>query len=174
MGIPEMNLFEVFWDRYETIRQQLIESGPREGPTLQNNEAVDKLRRECDVIKETVLGHPESFKKIRCWMIDVKGMSAECDVSEKLVMDCEEDAIRHFGHKYIEQFGALPSEVREVMAMWNLTDSGGGGGCWYLGCHCTEEEAKNLCTELYHRFHHAIERGLLIVERKPWSLKLAE
>ena len=107
-------------------------------------------------------------------MIDVRGSQAEAKITKELVGEINRDAEEGLGHEYIEHFGALPTEVRRVMAMWNLTDSGGGCGCWHLGCHCTEQEAKDLCTELYRIFHRAIDAGLLVVERKLWSLRLAD
>jgi hypothetical protein len=84
------------------------------------------------------------------------------------------NAIQGLGHQYTKQFGALTSEVRDVMAQWNLTDSGGGCGRWHLGCHCTEEEARKLCEALYNKFSAAIDSGLLKVERKAWSLRLKD
>jgi hypothetical protein len=163
--------FDELWKRYTDVREELNALLPTEGPAAEDP-TIKELERARLVLSWAVLGHPDSFKKVRCWMIDVKGRMSECDISPEMVRNVQNDAVQNRGHKYVEQFGALPSEVRNVMVMWNLTDSGGGCGCWHLGCHCTEEEAHELCCELYQRFGYAIEKGLLIVERKFWSLRL--
>ena len=165
--------FRDLWARYQQVRDELLEREPCEGP-INPSETDDELRHAEEILSEVILGHPESFKKVRCWMVDANGCEGEAELTEELVKEVNKDAVENLGHQYIQHFGALAAEVREVMMKWNLTDSGGGCGCWQLGCHCTEEEAKDLCTELYHRFHHAIDAGLLVVERKPWSLRLAE
>jgi hypothetical protein len=146
---------------------------PKEGPVASELPKYTILRQRYDKLTQIVLSHPDSFDRVRCWMVDAKGNKAECEVSPDLLAEMEDGISQGLEHKYIERFGALPSEVKSLMSNWNLTDSGGGCGCWHLGCHCTTVEAQNLCSELYKTFNYAISTGLLVIERKLWSLALA-
>ena len=179
--------FEKLWEEYLAAKAAHNELCEMQGPdpdesNLTIAEEIVKLRQEREGRKhhyerlmQLVLGHPFSFENVRCWMVDAKGRQAEVtELTPKIVAAVNEDAEHELGHKYIEMFGALPTEVRSVMANWNLTDSGGGGGCWHLGCLCTEAEARDLCVTLHTRFRHAIDQGLLAIERKPWSLQLID
>jgi hypothetical protein len=158
--------FETIWQEYEDARQALNAIQPTQGPAKPDPK-IDELQVNLKRKAQAVLGHPRSFEHVKCWMVDAIGYQTECDVSPSLVAEMED-----FGHKYVERFGALPSEVRLFMSNWDLTDSGGGCGSWHLGCHCTELEAKELCSALYSRFQHAIDRGILTIRRTPWSLRL--
>jgi len=159
--------FEDLWREYEETKEALNALEPTQGPVTELDPKIDGLRVELRRKTQAVLGHPHSFDRIKCWMVDVVGYQTECDVSPELVAEMED-----FGHRYMERFGALPSEVRLFMSNWDLTDSGGGCGSWHLGCHCTESEAKELCVALHNRFQYAIDRGILVVRRTFWSLKL--
>ncbi|MFA5767350.1 MAG: hypothetical protein WC919_05485 [Candidatus Paceibacterota bacterium] len=164
--------FEDLWREYEETKEALNAIEPTQGPVTEQYPKIDELRTELRRKTQAVLGHPYSFEHVQCWMVDAVGHQTECDVSPELVAELEEDAIQGLGHKYMEKFGALPAEVRALMSDWDLTDSGGGCGSWHLGCHCTESEAKELCTALHNRFQHAIDRGILVVRRSFWSLRL--
>jgi hypothetical protein len=160
--------FGNLWMEYERVRQELIAVEPTQGPaTIDKN--VEDLRAELKRKSQAVLGHPCSFDRVKCWMVDAVGYHTECDVSPELVAEMED-----FSHRYMNRFGALPSEVRLFMSNWDLTDSGGGCGSWHLGCHCTESEAKALCAALYEHFSYAIDRGILTIRRTPWSLMLKD
>jgi len=160
--------FGELWQEYELVRQELIAVAPTQGPAIISKDVEDlhaKLKRK----SQAVLGHPYSFDRVQCWMVDAVGFNTECDISPELIADMED-----FSHRYMEKFGALPTEVRMLMSQWDLTDSGGGCGNWHLGCHCTEIEAKELCAALYDHFRHAIDRGILTIRRTPWSLRLKD
>ncbi|MCK9558098.1 MAG: hypothetical protein M0R50_08685 [Candidatus Cloacimonetes bacterium] len=163
--------FNDVWTQYKDAIDESYRTLPTSSDMKRTEENV-LLNRKIDMLVDLVLGHPDSFDRVRCWMVDAKGSTAECDISKKLVKAMHQDAESELGHKYIEEFGALPAEVRSVMSKWNLTDSGGGCGRWHLGCHSTEKEAKEICIELHTKFKHAINSGILVVERKPWSLAL--
>lgn len=166
--------FETLWTEYDDIRNDLNTRSPKQGPVSDDLVDIAKLRQSFEISNDRVLGHPDSFDKVRCWMVDARGTHSERMPSQELVGDMVEDATKDtdsFG-TYVDSFGALPSEVRSVMRKWNLTDSGCGWDSWHLGCHCTEQEARQLCGELYRRFGHAINVGILKIERKPWSLRL--
>jgi len=140
-----------------------------------------------------VLGHPLSFSHIRCWMVDVHGQE-KCQtegrpenpaddwddsfcgaiVSEDLLEEVVDDATGERTHNYIQRSGALASEVRKVMSKYHLTDSGMGGCCWHLGCHCTHEEARDLMMELYARFGKALKSGMIYIDRHFWSIDLKD
>ena len=167
-------MFDALWQNHEDIKQALNAIEPREGPVAVQDPKVDELGWELKRAAQAVLGHPYSFEHVRCWMVDAVGCQAECDVSKDLVAEMEEDALQGLGHKYMENFGALPTEVRALMVNWNLTDSGGGCNSWHLGCHCTEPEAKELCAALHGRFQHAIDKGMLLIRRTFWSLRLKD
>jgi hypothetical protein len=163
--------FNDIWQKYSDALTRYFEISPRESGIPQTEESIN-LHREINDLAILVLGHPDSFDKVRFWMVDAKGSTVECEISKKLYAASIKDAEDELGHKYIEKFGALPAEVRSVMSKWNLTDSGGGYDSWHLGCHSTEKEAKEICTELHTKFKHAINAGILVIERKPWSLAL--
>jgi hypothetical protein len=158
--------FEILWQEYEDTRQSLNAIEPTQGPA-KIDPNVDELRSELKRKAQVVLGHPYSFDHIKCWMVDAVGYHTECDVSPELVADME-----CFSHRYMDRFGALPSEVRLFITNWDLTDSGGGCNSWHIGCHCTESEARSLCSALHEHFKHAIAMGILTIRRTPWSLKL--
>ncbi|MFA5766418.1 MAG: hypothetical protein WC919_00655 [Candidatus Paceibacterota bacterium] len=164
--------FEDLWREYEEVKEELNAMEPTQGPVTEQHPKIDELRVELRRKAQAVMGHYSSFRCVKCWMVDAVGHQTECDISPELVAEIEEDATHELGHKYVEKFGALPSEVREVMSKWDLTDSGGGCGSWHLGCHCTDIEAKELCRTLHERFQHAIDRGILTIRRSFWSLKL--
>jgi hypothetical protein len=158
--------FEDLWQDYECVGKKLITIEPTQGP-VEIDKDVEDLRTELKLKSQAVLGHPFSFDHVRCWMVDAVGSHTECDVSPELVADME-----CFSHRYMDRFGTLPSEVRLFMANWDLTDSGGGCNSWHIGCHCTESEARSLCSALHNHFKYAIDRGILTIRRIPWSLKL--
>jgi hypothetical protein len=178
--------FEELWKKYVEAVEARDELCERQSPSLNDGLMTAKAKAELDEerqrrenrrksTKEIVLGHPDSFDCVRCWMVDAKGSSSECcAISPQLIEEMTEDAMQGLGHQYTKQFGALTSEVRDVMAQWNLTDSGGGCNSWHLGCHCTEAEARELCEALYNKFSTAIKSGLLKIERKAWSLRLKD
>jgi hypothetical protein len=165
--------FDELWFQYESVRSQLNDAAPKEGPVTSELPRYTILRQKYNKLTQIVLGHPDSFERVRCWMVDAKGNAAECGASPDLIAEMEDGILQEDRHKYVERFGALPSEVKSLMSSWNLTDSGGGCGCWHLGCHCTTVEAQDLCSELYTTFKHAIDSRLLVIERKLWSLSLA-
>jgi hypothetical protein len=168
--------FEELWARYEEVRNALNDVLPHSSDVVETDkqkETREDLERQYNKLTQFVLGHPESFDNVRCWMVDAKGTQSEqCELTPEIVEAINTDAAEELGHKYIEHFGALPTEVRNIMMRWNLTDSGGGCGNWHLGCHCTESEARELCIALHSRFEHAIDMGILTIERKLWSLRL--
>ena len=144
-------------------------------------EDEEQRRRELDSdVKQAadeVLGHPDAFDRVRCWMVDAVGkndLSPSDEKMETVIEEMTEDAAQeNTTHEYVERFGAnLAANVRKVMKQFRLTDSGGGCGGWHLGCHCTEAEARLLCQRLYYRFGKAIKAGHLKVVRHHWSIRL--
>lgn len=125
--------------------------------------------------ESALLGHPDSFEKARCWMVDVS-YSPKCpqseEVSEKQIKEFLDAAEEGRASEEIDKHGALAENVRKLMAKYHLTDSGHGGGGWDLGCHSTESEAQSLIRELHSRFQKAIDAGLIRVTRKKWSLRI--
>jgi hypothetical protein len=164
--------FNDLWQEYEETRRELNAICPMQGPFDNHDPRVGELTQDLKSNSELVLAHPYAFDNVKCWMVDAVGQQAECDLSSELIAELGDDVEQNLGHRYMERFGALPTEVRRVMCDWNLTDSGGGGGSWHLGCHCTEKESRELCSALYGRFSNAIDSGILIIKRRFWSLKL--
>lgn len=177
-----MLTFDEVWQRYEEATTAMNARAPHssEEEAKQTDDERDRMRElryKRERAKQRVLGHPESFGRVRCWMVDAVGRSADCQVSKKLLNEMVEGSTspdRDVRHAYTDKFGGLNAEVKKVMSKYHLTDSGGGGGGWHLGCHCTEFEAQTLCRELHVRFAKAIEAGRLEIQRKDWSLSLAQ
>lgn len=156
--------FEDLWLKREGLLDKLnalrpMDSDAQRSQTKEEKFQIEELGRLLNKCDSVILGHPDSYDRVRCWMVDVVGSNSECSVSRALIDDIANDATQGLEHRYIEKFGSLASEVRTFVSQWNLTDSGGGGGFWHLGCKCTEAEAKELCSSLYVRFSHAIDCG---------------
>ena len=59
--------FRDLWEQYQSIHNRLIDMGPHEGPinpAVRDKEA-EELERQEDALAEIILGHPESFGKVR-------------------------------------------------------------------------------------------------------------
>ena len=133
-------------------------------------EATIKL----DSAEGELLGHPESLQRVRCWMIDVTGKEpcGEDALSDEMVEEYFKPGNQGRHHEEMDKHGGLAAAVRQVMSKYNLTDSGSGCGRWDMGSKCTVGEAQALMEELHSKFGKAIERGLLQVTRKKWSISI--
>jgi len=138
--------------------------------SVQSRSKLEEHKWKVREALDKVLGHPESFDNVRNWMVNVNGQERRDESS----LEVDLEALVEEQDKVVERLGGLPTSVRNVMKEFNLTDSGIGSTGWNLGCHCTEKEAKQLCTILYKRFAKAISEELLVVERKPWALQLKD
>lgn len=163
-------LFETLKDRYLESRRLLnVATDKRNKDPVELHDMEDteckQLKQEVEGDKDLVLGHPKSFRLVRCWVVDVHGQNDGIDLSMERIRNYMEQQ-----HAALDQAGGLAVEVRKVMDRYNLTDSGFGCESWHLGCHCTQAEAQELCGELYDRFGKAIQAGQLEIDRHAWSL----
>lgn len=120
-------------------------------------------------VSNIVLGHPESFEKAKCWMVIVRGEGGLQVQSEQELEEFADELI-NTDSKVIGRMGSLASEVRKILMDYNIAEAGASRDDWYLGCHCTEKQAKDVCEKLYKKFKAAIGRGLLVIERESWYL----
>lgn len=127
-----------------------------------------ELDRRSSQLESIILGHPESFARVRCWMVDAVGKEKIGKKDAKGFLR----AIIEDSHSAVDRVGDLAARVREVMEQFSLTDSGAGSVGWHLGCHCTQNEAERLVFMLHLRFPDEIESGALEIRRMPWSLDL--
>jgi hypothetical protein len=91
---------DTLWAEYITAvesRNELCEMQSRApGETVAESEAeLDKERQRRETRRKSaqqlVLGHPDSFDCVRCWMIDAVGTASECcAISPQLIEEMEE------------------------------------------------------------------------------------
>ena len=138
-----------------------------------DEEHSKKLEREQKNARDLVMGHPDSFTKVRCWMVDVHGGKEDPNMPEE---DCKAaiEATLERRHAAVDMRGDLAKRVLEIMQDYNLTDSGQGGGEWHLGCHCTGDEALDLCARLHTVFWQELADLKIKVLRIDWSLRFVE
>jgi hypothetical protein len=132
--MPDL-IFYSYWEQYIEAKKAFDEL------SVSNSADIIKateLNAEIIKYRDLILGHPDSFEKIRCWLVSV--------------------CIKHS-----EQSHILLARVKSFMTKYNLTST---WECQHISTNCTEEESKRLCTELYSQFYNSIECGTLSVERK--------
>lgn len=141
-------------------------NGPREVP-----ERIPwALKLNLSSAEKRLLAHPDSFARVRCWMVDIEGVKGTKLTEEQMMkavaqyVEGDADASDNAGN--------LCRRVRKWLQAenWDVTDSGMGRDSWHLGAHCTTYEAMRLCQEAPKKFDVLFERGVLRMARMPWSL----
>jgi len=157
---------EDLFDRYLARRHECSKA-----KATRTTKAVQEASYEADRARDRVLGHEDSFGRVRCWMVDVWSKST-CCASQETLSAATDELLQ--GLPATDRAGSLAQTVREWIESngFNLTDSGIGCG-WHLGAHCTENEAKRLICGLRTRFARALDAGIIYVVRHFWSLSIS-
>jgi hypothetical protein len=162
-------LFEEYEEFRARWRGRAIEHGSDEDA---------RYEYERKKIEELILGHPDSFDRVRCWMVDVHGYRVcthDSDAENERDMRQMLDDLQEKGPAALDSVGDLARSVRVSMdGMAPITDASAGCESWHLGAHCTFAEARKICEKLYKVYAMEIDKGILRVERILWSLRLVE
>lgn len=143
--------------------------------TFQERGMLDSLNRDLKQIDNRLMSFPELTHRLRCWMVDVWGVSSQANVSADTMakyLDGVRDRAGFTDHMGSE----LAERVHDVMVHFGgeVTDSGMGGGSWHLGCHCTEIEAARLLRALHESFAKQIAMGAIYLKKIPWGVTILE
>ena len=163
-GETSLTLDELFAKYYREERQGRLQPDETQGHRSQSARRLKSLEAE-------IIAHPESFDKVRLWMVDVTGKMG--DIPAHLMDERAREYIEK-SHEAVDRAGPLAQSVRQFIERqgFDVTDSGYGAGEWTVGAYCTEPEARRLAVLLYKQFTKAIAHGLLRVERLLWSIEM--
>lgn len=134
------------------------------------DERYSDLRNAVRAFGEELAAIPYYRETMICWMVDINGISSECE-NESLENAIATNDIR----SYVERIGGnLAVSVEEAIATagFHVTDRGGGGCRWHIGVPCDDTTAKRLCNFLNVRFQRAITSGMLRITKRFWSFRL--
>ena len=138
------------------------------------------LTQDIKEIDHRLLSFPSHYHDLRCWMVDVKGRSSQAQVTEENMAELFEDWTSKPADEHtpfpVAAGDHIAAKVLPIMKKYGgrLTDSGGGGGEWHMGSHCTEGEATALCCALHTQLGKLITRGIIYLKRMPWSVAIKE
>lgn len=174
--ISFMNLVRMYYAARDKLNARAAHK--MDGPgQIGTDSEIAQLKRNKEMLACRLLAHPSSFDHLRYWMVDVTAPSTiRFSLGESKLRNLVDRFIDE-GHSTVDTAGKLARVVRlfiEQTGHGMITDSGMGNDSWTLGVHCTDREARELIEALRGKFGELVERGILRVERMPWSIRLKD
>jgi len=172
-GKPLEDLFREYANARDE-RSRWYKEQSEDGITMNlKKKPPNEVERRIALAERAVLAHPDSFRRVRCWMVDVVG-NLSGDLGNEKAIKIGNDYLTK-GNEAVDNAGNMARRVREFMeSEWDVTDTSMGMGTWEVGAHCTHDEAFCLIAALHNKFPALIERGILKIHRTYWGLKLKD
>lgn len=151
----------------EDFHKEFLADNVQQGE--EDHEKVKELYRRYQWLKSCtrefgneLAANPHFFDIMESWVVYLKGKDTVD--KERMKAAYEKDDV----DELIEQTGGLAPSIKSYLKEkgYQICDIGAGEDGWDLGVRCSEKKSRDLCIEIYQRYHRAIELELLSVARR--------